>query len=86
MSSGFWICGPFMEAEQRQELNKFKLKQQEKLESLLDEMRIVNDTIQSGSEEEKLLAEMLSEQYESQLKILLGIDNDNGQTKSDEIS
>ena len=82
----FWTCGPFMEFQQRRELANFRIAQQTMLQSILDELQSVEDVIDSGSPEEKLIAAMMKHEIEAKLYTILGISDDgNGQTKSDEI-
>jgi len=82
----FWTCGPFMEFQQRRELVNFRITQQMMLQSILDELQSVEDVIDSGSTEEKLIAAMMKQEIEAKLYTILGISDDgNGQTKSDEI-
>ena len=81
----FWTCGPFKEVEDRIELANFKIAQQMMLQSILDELESINELYEKGTTDEMLLAAMMKPDVEKKLNTILGIENDDGQAKSDEI-
>ena len=81
----FWTCGPFKEVEDRRELANFKIAQQIMLQSILDELESIDKLYEKGTTDDMLLAAMMKPDVERKLDIILGIQNDDGQAKSDEV-
>tara|TARA_Y100000034_G_C6798239_1_gene357938 strand:+ start:690 stop:989 length:300 start_codon:yes stop_codon:yes gene_type:complete len=82
----FWTCGPFKEAADRIEVANFKMMQQMLFQDIIKELQQVENLIENGTIDEKILAAMMHPDIESKLNTILGIPkNDNGQTKSNEI-
>ena len=82
---GFWTCGPFQEAEERQARIAFKMEQMEHLMALIEEDKINQELILSGSIDEKLIASMIQLDIDKKIAILLGVPDGN-EKKNDEIS
>lgn len=82
----FWTCGPFKEANDRLEIVQFKMMQQMLFQDIIKELQQIENLIENGTIDEKILAAMMHPDIESKLNTILGIpDNDDGQTKSDEV-
>ena len=81
---GFWTCGPFKEAEDRQAKATFRMEQIEHLMHLLEEHKINQELIASGSIDEKLIASMVQLDIDKKMDILLGV-TDGNEEKNDEI-
>jgi len=82
----FWTCGPFKEVVDRIEIANFKMMQTMLLQDIIKELQHTEDLIENGTIDEKILAAMMHADIESKLSTILGIpNNDNGQTKSNEV-
>ena len=56
---GFWTCGPFKEAADKLETMVFKAEQMRIFMETLEEAEKIDEIIENGSTEEKLLASMV---------------------------
>jgi hypothetical protein len=81
---GFWTCGPFRESEERRYIMNFRISQMEKFLSILQNLQVIEEQIQSGSEEDQLIGTLIRQDLEKDLKEILGI-SDDGQEKSSKI-
>tara|TARA_Y100000593_G_C4064688_1_gene216138 strand:- start:196 stop:489 length:294 start_codon:yes stop_codon:yes gene_type:complete len=80
----FWTCGPFKEANDRLELMVYKAEQMKLFMETLDEINKIDEIINSGNIEEKLLASMIKVDVDKKLETLIGIP-DGHKEKNDEI-
>ena len=80
----FWTCGPFKEANDRLDLMVFKAEQMKIFMETLDEVNKVDEIIQNGTLDEKLLASMIKLDVDKKLETLIGIP-DGHKEKDDEI-
>lgn len=72
----FWTCGPFKEAEDRRKRVQFNMEQMGKFMEIIANLKKVNDSIETGSLEDKYLAMLMKLDVERDLDIILGIEND----------
>lgn len=79
----FWTCGPFKQANDRQEEMKFRIEQMTKFMGILDNLKRIQDQIVSGSIDEKYLALMMQQDAERDLRIILGIEDDRQEQDSE---
>ena len=82
---GFWTCGPFKEAVDNLDRMVYKAEQMRVFLETLDEVKKIDELIESGTAEEKLLASMMKLDLDKKLEILIGIPDGNKE-KDDEIS
>ena len=80
----FWTCGPFKEANDRLDLMVFKAEQMKIFMETLDEVNKVDEIIQNGTLDEKLLASMIKLDVDKKLETLIGIP-DGHKEQDDEI-
>ena len=80
----FWTCGPFKEAEDRRKRVQFKFEQMEKFMEIIDNLKKMDETIETGSLEDKYLAMLMKQDVERDLDTILGIKND-GKEENKEI-
>jgi hypothetical protein len=81
----FWTCGPFKEAEDKLELMSFLMTRQVLFEEIIKELGQIDNLIEHGAPDEKLLASMMKPQIEAKLYTILGIQDGDGQTESNEV-
>lgn len=72
----FWTCGPFKEAEDRKQRVQFRFEQMAKFMEILDNLKKMDETIETGSLEDKYLAMLMKQDVERDLNTILGIEND----------
>lgn len=72
----FWTCGPFKEAEERRKRVQFNMEQMGKFMEIIANLKKVEETIETGSPEDKYLAMLMKLDVERDLDIILGIEND----------
>lgn len=72
----FWTCGPFKEAEERRKRVQFNMEQMGKFMEIIENLKKVDETIETGSLEDKYLAMLMKLDVERDLDIILGIEND----------
>jgi len=80
---GFWTCGPFKEAIDRQERVAFKMEQMTKFMDILENLEKIEGQIASGSIEDKYLGLLMREDAERDLRIILGIEDDRQEEDSE---
>lgn len=80
----FWTCGPFKEAEDRRNKVQFRFEQMAKFMEILDNLKKMDETIETGSLEDKYLALLMKQDVEQDLNTILGIEND-GKEENKEI-
>ena len=80
----FWTCGPFKEAEDRRKRAQFKFEQMGKFMEIIDNLKKMDETIETGSVEDKYLAMLMKLDVERDLDIILGIEDD-GKEENKEI-
>ena len=80
---GFWTCGPFKEAEERRERISFRIEQTERFLSILENLETIENQIVSGSVEEIYVGIMMKEEAESDLRTILGIEDDRQEESSE---
>ena len=80
----FWTCGPFKEVEDRRKRVQFKFEQRAKFMEIIDNLKKMDEKIETGSLEDKYLAMLMKQDVERDLDTILGIEND-GKEKDEEI-
>ena len=81
----FWTCGPFKEAQDRLENMVFRAEQMSIFLNILEESNKVDEILENGTTEEKLLAAMLKLDIDKKLETIMGISNGHKE-ENDEIS
>ena len=81
----FWTCGPFKEANDRLERMVFRAEQMKVFMDVLDESKKVEEVIETGTPEEKLLAAMMQLDIDRKIDVLIGVPDGN-EEENDEIS
>ena len=82
---GFWTCGPFKQAVDNLEMMVYRAEQARIFMETLDEAQKIDDLIENGTKEEKLLASMMKLDIDKKIEILIGLP-DGYEKKDDEIS
>jgi len=82
---GFWTCGPFKEIHERIERMSFRAEQMKVFMDILEEDKINQKLLLSGSLDEQAVAAMVQIDIDKKIAILLGIP-DGYEKKNDEIS
>lgn len=82
---GFWTCGPFKEAEDNLDKMIFRAEQMKIFMETLEEVKKVDELIETGTKEERLLASMVKLDLDKKIEILMGIPDGHEET-DDEIS
>lgn len=82
---GFWTCGPFKEAADNLDRMVYRAEQMKLFMETLDEAKKLDEIIETGTPEEKLLASMMKLDIDKKIEILIGIPDGN-EEKDDEIS
>jgi len=82
---GFWTCGPFKEAADNLDRMIYRAEQMKVFMETLDEAKKIDDIIETGTTEEKLLASMMKLDIDKKIEILIGIPHGHEET-DDEIS
>lgn len=82
---GFWTCGPFKEIHERIERMSFRAEQMKVFMDILEEDKINQKLLLSGSLDEQAVAAMIQKDIDKKIAILLGIP-DGYEEKNDEIS
>ena len=80
----FWTCGPFKEAQDRLETMVFKAEQMTVFLNILEESKKIDEILESGTTEEKLIAAMLKLEIDKKLETIIGIPDGNKE-ENDEI-
>ena len=81
----FWTCGPFKQAQDGLEIMVFKAQQMKVWMEALEESKRIEEILEKGTPDEKLLAAMLKLDIDKKLEALIGVP-DGYETKNDEIS
>ena len=82
---GFWTCGPFKQAQDNLDLMVYRAEQMKVFMDTIDEVKKVDEIIETGTTEEKLLASMMKLDIDKKLEVLIGVP-DGYEEKDDEIS
>ena len=72
---GFWTCGPFKEANDRLEMMVFRAEQMRVFMEVLDEHEKIEEVLETGSPDEKLLAGLMKLDIDKKLEVLIGVPN-----------
>lgn len=80
----FWTCGPFKEANDRLDTMVFRAEQMRIFMETLEEINKVDEIIENGTLDEKLLASMIKLDVDKKLETLIGIP-DGYEEKNDEV-
>ena len=81
----FWTCGPFKKANDDLQMMIFRAEQMKIFMETIEESKRLDKLIESGTGEEKLLAQMMKLDVDKQIDILLGI-SDGNEKENAEIS
>ena len=81
---GFWTCGPFKEANDRLETMVFRAEQMRVFMEVLDEHEKIEEVLETGSPDEKLLAGLMKLDIDKKLEILIGVP-DGYEEENDEV-
>ena len=81
----FWTCGPFKQAHDRVESMAFKAEQMRIWMEVLEESKKIDEILEKGNSDEKLLAAMLKLDIDKKLETLIGVP-DGYKAENDEIS
>ena len=73
----FWTCGPFKKANDNLQKMIFRAEQMKVFMETLDESKRIDEIIETGTVEEKLLASMMKLDIDKQIDTLLGIPDGN---------
>ena len=73
----FWTCGPFKKANDDLQKMIFRAEQMKIFMETLDESKRIDEIIETGTVEEKLLASMMKLDIDKQIDTLLGIPDGN---------
>ena len=73
----FWTCGPFKKANDNLQKMIFRAEQMKVFMETLDESKRIDELIETGTVEEKLLASMMKLDIDKQIDTLLGIPDGN---------
>lgn len=73
----FWTCGPFKKANDDLQKMIFRAEQMKVFMETLDESKRIDELIETGTVEEKLLASMMKLDIDKQIDTLLGIPDGN---------
>ena len=82
--SKFWTCGPFKEAVDKLELMIFKAEQMRVFMETVEEHTKVEEIIETGTPDQKLLASMMKLDIDKKLEVLIGVP-DGYEEENDEI-
>ena len=80
----FWTCGPFKEVQDRLEDMVFRAEQMTVFLNILEESQKIDEILETGTTEEKLIAAMLKLEIDKKLDTIIGIPDGNKE-KNDEI-
>lgn len=81
---GFWTCGPFKEANDRLENMIFRAEQMRVFMEVLDEHEKIEEVLETGSPDEKLLAGLMKLDIDKKLEVLIGVP-DGYEEENDEV-
>jgi len=81
----FWTCGPFKEAHDRINIFVYRIEQTQIWMETLEESKNIEELMENGSPDEKLLAAMIKLDIDKKLEVLIGV-TDGHEKKNDEIS
>ena len=73
----FWTCGPFKKANDDLQKMIFRAEQMKVFMETLEESKRIEELIENGTVEEKLLASMMKLDVDKQIDTLLGIPDGN---------
>ena len=69
---GFWTCGPFKEANDRLEQMVFRVEQMRVFMEGLEEHEKIEEVLETGTPDEKLLAGLMKLDIDKKLEVLIG--------------
>ena len=81
---GFWTCGPFKEANDRLERMVFRVEQMRVFMEVLEEHEKIEEVLETGTPDEKLLAGLMKLDIDKKLEVLIGVP-DGYEEKNDEV-
>ena len=81
---GFWTCGPFKEANDRLEQMAFRVEQMRVFMEVLEEHEKIEEVLETGTPDEKLLAGLMKLDIDKKLEVLIGVP-DGYEEKNDEV-
>ena len=81
---GFWTCGPFKEANDRLEQMVFRAEQMRVFMDVLDEHEKIEEVLETGTPDEKLLAGLMKLDIDKKLEVLIGVP-DGYEEENDEV-
>ena len=82
---GFWTCGPFKEANDRLEQMVFRAEQMKVFMEVLEEHEKIEEVLETGTSDEKLLAGLMKLDIDKKLEVLIGVP-DGYEEENDEVS
>ena len=83
--NGFWTCGPFKEAADKLNLMVFKAEQMRVFMETVEEAKKIEELIENGDPNEKLIASLMKLDIDKKLETLIGVPDGYEET-NDEIS
>ena len=81
---GFWTCGPFKEANDRLEQMVFRAEQMRVFMEVLEEHEKIEEVLETGTSDEKLLAGLMKLDIDKKLEVLIGVP-DGYEEENDEV-
>ena len=81
---GFWTCGPFKEANDRLERMVFRVEQMRVFMEVLEEHEKIEEVLETGTPDEKLLAGLMKLDIDKKLEVLIGVP-DGYEKENDEV-
>ena len=73
----FWTCGPFKKANDDLERMIFRAEQMHVFMETLEEAKKIDDLIETGTTEEKLLASLMKLDIDKKIETLIGVPDGN---------
>ena len=73
----FWTCGPFKKANDDLERMIFRAEQMRVFMETLEEAKKIDDLIETGTTEEKLLASLMKLDIDKKIETLIGVPDGN---------
>ena len=73
----FWTCGPFKKANDDLERTIFRAEQMHVFMETLEEAKKIDDLIETGTTEEKLLASLMKLDIDKKIETLIGVPDGN---------
>ena len=73
----FWTCGPFKKANDNLKNMIFKAEQMKVFLEILEESKKIDELIEKGTEEEKLIASIMKLDVDKKIETLIGVPDGN---------